>query len=119
MRAPGGRQDLLDALVARFHEAGRAVTAIHDSPGFIGQRIAAMVANLGCEMAQIGVASPDDIDKAMTLGLNYPFGPLALADAMGPRSEEHTSELQSLMRISYAVFCLKKKITTTTTIYLH
>src|SRR3546814_7199568 len=28
-----------------------------------------------------------------------------------PRSEEHTSELQSLMRISYAVFCLKKKIT--------
>src|SRR3546814_9208437 len=29
--------------------------------------------------------------------------------AVGPRSEEHTSELQSLMRISYAVFCLKKK----------
>src|SRR3546814_10056415 len=29
--------------------------------------------------------------------------------AIGPRSEEHTSELQSLMRISYAVFCLKKK----------
>src|SRR3546814_6269644 len=32
-----------------------------------------------------------------------------------PRSEEHTSELQSLMRISYAVFCLKKKKTTTQT----
>src|SRR3546814_8891233 len=32
----------------------------------------------------------------------------------GSRSEEHTSELQSLMRISYAVFCLKKKKTTTT-----
>src|SRR3546814_4709154 len=31
------------------------------------------------------------------------------------RSEEHTSELQSLMRISYAVFCLKKKKNTTTT----
>src|SRR3546814_6104763 len=31
-----------------------------------------------------------------------------------PRSEEHTSELQSLMRISYAVFCLKKKYTTKT-----
>src|SRR3546814_5232209 len=31
-----------------------------------------------------------------------------------PRSEEHTSELQSLMRISYAVFCLKKKKTKTT-----
>src|SRR3546814_7373387 len=32
-----------------------------------------------------------------------------LRDALGIRSEEHTSELQSLMRISYAVFCLKKK----------
>src|SRR3546814_3458611 len=35
----------------------------------------------------------------------------------GPRSEEHTSELQSLMRISYAVFCLKKKKTTNATRY--
>src|SRR3546814_1584225 len=34
--------------------------------------------------------------------------------ASGHRSEEHTSELQSLMRISYAVFCLKKKPTTST-----
>src|SRR3546814_3359682 len=34
---------------------------------------------------------------------------LCLADAPAARSEEHTSELQSLMRISYAVFCLKKK----------
>src|SRR3546814_2330879 len=33
-----------------------------------------------------------------------------LADQIRARSEEHTSELQSLMRISYAVFCLKKKI---------
>src|SRR3546814_6015323 len=40
--------------------------------------------------------------------------PLAVSQAVVPtesfRSEEHTSELQSLMRISYAVFCLKKKI---------
>src|SRR3546814_9969228 len=35
----------------------------------------------------------------------------AIADGSYPRSEEHTSELQSLMRISYAVFCLKKKKT--------
>src|SRR3546814_9225374 len=35
-----------------------------------------------------------------------------LRNALGLRSEEHTSELQSLMRISYAVFCLKKKNTT-------
>src|SRR3546814_9889175 len=38
----------------------------------------------------------------------------AWRDAHAGRSEEHTSELQSLMRISYAVFCLKKKKTQTT-----
>src|SRR3546814_4482094 len=38
-------------------------------------------------------------------------------DAAGQRSEEHTSELQSLMRISYAVFCLKKKIPCSTQTY--
>src|SRR3546814_8470666 len=36
-------------------------------------------------------------------------GNILSADVQGERSEEHTSELQSLMRISYAVFCLKKK----------
>src|SRR3546814_5313106 len=43
--------------------------------------------------------------------------PLRVKDAaslVSPRSEEHTSELQSLMRISYAVFCLKKKTNTNT-----
>src|SRR3546814_4053143 len=44
-----------------------------------------------------------------------PDGKVGLAASVGPagevRSEEHTSELQSLMRISYAVFCLKKKTT--------
>src|SRR3546814_4591384 len=35
----------------------------------------------------------------------------AYSDALKSRSEEHTSELQSLMRISYAVYCLKKKTT--------
>src|SRR3546814_2274811 len=39
----------------------------------------------------------------------------SLSKSSEPRSEEHTSELQSLMRISYAVFCLKKKTTTHTT----
>src|SRR3546814_3570145 len=45
-------------------------------------------------------------------GNNRPAGG-ATVSASGPRSEEHTSELQSLMRISYAVFCLKKKNITT------
>src|SRR3546814_1367249 len=43
----------------------------------------------------------------VALTLTEKIGPIARE----PRSEEHTSELQSLMRISYAVFCLKKKTT--------
>src|SRR3546814_4806829 len=43
--------------------------------------------------------------------LHLTWAPLIFGGAKAPtRSEEHTSELQSLMRISYAVFCLKKKI---------
>src|SRR3546814_3228856 len=41
------------------------------------------------------------------------FDPIDIGALVGARSEEHTSELQSLMRISYAVFCLKKKHKTT------
>src|SRR3546814_4356335 len=43
------------------------------------------------------------------LDLDRPLAPAGPRDERGERSEEHTSELQSLMRISYAVFCLKKK----------
>src|SRR3546814_4243480 len=51
-------------------------------------------------------------DTALTLsqkGRGNPFDPANYGEIVKPRSEEHTSELQSLMRISYAVFCLKKK----------
>src|SRR3546814_20413677 len=48
-------------------------------------------------------------ETARLLACGIVAGPLFLAVFMIQRSEEHTSELQSLMRISYAVFCLKKK----------
>src|SRR3546814_2377490 len=47
-------------------------------------------------------------------GMKELGGPAYLAQLTGSRSEEHTSEPQSLMRISYAVFCLKKKTNTDT-----
>src|SRR3546814_2641253 len=47
----------------------------------------------------------------------YRAHPAVVSDPDGNRSEEHTSELQSLMRISYAVFCLKKKTKTHTDTY--
>src|SRR3546814_5845508 len=65
------------------------------------------------------VADPGPVPLAAHAGLaaggnRGPAPPAGLLRPVGPRrrSEEHTSELQSLMRISYAVFCLKKTNTT-------
>lgn len=84
MTAPGADAAALDAVAAAVARSGRKVTLIKDSPGFVLQRVRAMIANLGCEMAQMGLASPGDIDLAMKLGLNYPKGPFEIADEMGP-----------------------------------
>src|SRR3546814_10238572 len=59
--------------------------------------------NTGQVQARVALGTRADLDAAV-----------AAAEAAQPRSEEHTSELQSLMRISYAVFCLKKKTKQTT-----
>src|SRR3546814_7591770 len=55
-----------------------------------------------------------DAKSAIEMPIADP-GPQPAGSCDGNRSEEHTSELQSLMRISYAVFCLKTKKTTNTT----
>src|SRR3546814_2708865 len=55
------------------------------------------------------LARPVLLHRAVELAQRFDF-----VIGVPARSEEHTSELQSLMRISYAVFCLKKKNTTTT-----
>src|SRR3546814_949194 len=52
---------------------------------------------------------PEHIPVSPTVPARHIEGPQMVATWVGHRSEEHTSELQSLMRISYAVFCLKKK----------
>src|SRR3546814_7368074 len=69
------------------------------------------------ELALERVESPEDAERLRFVG-----SPTILIDGRDPfgggeesRSEEHTSELQSLMRISYAVFCLKKKKRATNT----
>lgn len=59
------------------------VTVIRDSAGFVTQRILAMIVNIGCSIAQAGTATPEDIDKAVMLGLGYPHGPLAFGDFLG------------------------------------
>src|SRR3546814_8741344 len=75
-------------------------------PTLIGRRPAAASTRLSIE----DIASGWRPGQSFFTPINYSRGALSTAPTSG-RSEEHTSELQSLMRISYAVFCLKKKIT--------
>jgi 3-hydroxybutyryl-CoA dehydrogenase len=72
-----------DAAHGLLASDGVPVTVCRDSPGFIAQRIVAMIVNIGCSIAQSRTAEPADIDKAVTLGLNYPNGPFAFGDLLG------------------------------------
>jgi 3-hydroxybutyryl-CoA dehydrogenase len=83
MTAPGADPAIRNAVAALCRKAGSTVSVIADSPGFVNQRICAMVMNLGCEIAQMNLATPDAIDTAFRFGLNYPLGPLAMAVAWG------------------------------------
>jgi 3-hydroxybutyryl-CoA dehydrogenase len=67
-----------------FAADGASVDVIHDSPGFVVQRVLAHIVNIACDIAQQCIASPADIDLAVKLGLAYPQGPLAWGDAVGP-----------------------------------
>ncbi|CUW40467.1 3-hydroxyacyl-CoA dehydrogenase [Magnetospirillum sp. XM-1] len=60
-----------------------AVSVVSDSPGLVAQRVVATIVNIGCDIAQQRIASPEDIDKAVTLGLGYPAGPLSWGDRIG------------------------------------
>ena len=73
-----------DAARGLLASDGVPVTAIGDSPGFVAQRILAMIVNIGCSIAQSRTATPEDIDKAVKLGLGYPHGPLEFGDVLGP-----------------------------------
>jgi len=84
MTTPVTRPEVRDEAHGLFASDGVAVTVIRDSPGFIAQRILAVIVNIACDIAQQRIASPDDIDLAVRLGLNYPKGPLAMGDALGP-----------------------------------
>jgi 3-hydroxybutyryl-CoA dehydrogenase len=62
---------------------GKKVVTIQDSPGFIVNRLMAPQILNAIRMVESGAATREDIDTAMTLGLNHPIGPLALADLIG------------------------------------
>jgi 3-hydroxybutyryl-CoA dehydrogenase len=72
-----------DAVVALAKRFGKTTVTSKDSPGFIVNRILIPLLNEACFALQEGLASPEDIDAAVKLGLNHPMGPLTLADFVG------------------------------------
>src|SRR3546814_10197926 len=90
----------------------RALLSVSDKAGLA--ELAAALVRHGVELVSTGgtakalrEAGHDVLDVADLTG--FPEMMDGRVKTLHPRSEEHTSELQSLMRISYAVFCLKKK----------
>jgi 3-hydroxybutyryl-CoA dehydrogenase len=71
--------------IGLFQAAGLAVYIIDDIPGMIVTRTVAMLANLAADAVASGVASAEDVEVAMRLGVNYPRGPIAWGQAWGTR----------------------------------
>jgi len=81
---PATRVDIREAAHALFARDGKAVSVIRDSGGFVTQRVLANIVNIACDICQQAICSPQDLETAVTLGLGYPMGPLAMGDLYGP-----------------------------------
>ncbi|WP_078427605.1 3-hydroxyacyl-CoA dehydrogenase [Alkalihalobacterium alkalinitrilicum] len=62
---------------------GKETVEVNEFPGFVTSRMNCLIGNEAMNMLMEGVASAEDIDKALKLGLNHPMGPLELADLVG------------------------------------
>jgi 3-hydroxybutyryl-CoA dehydrogenase len=83
VRALETSEATLQTCVEVGRRMGKEVVVIRESPGFVTSRIDAMIGNEAFYMLQEGIASAEDIDKALKLGLNHPMGPFELADMVG------------------------------------
>jgi 3-hydroxybutyryl-CoA dehydrogenase len=81
---PATRADMRDAAHALFARDGKAVSVIRDSGGFVTQRVVATIVNIAADICQQRICSPKDLETAVTLGLGYPLGPLAMGNRWGP-----------------------------------
>jgi 3-hydroxybutyryl-CoA dehydrogenase len=92
VRALETDDDTLATAVNVGHRMGKEVVVIKESPGFVTSRINAMIGNEAFYMLQEGIASAEDIDKALKLGLNHPMGPFELVDLVGLDTRLHILE---------------------------
>src|SRR3546814_3543389 len=102
-----------DVCSSDLYEVGREISVTHQPQGQLRRVSVAVALNQGSKaLSQADIAKIENLVKG-AIGFDAARGDM-VAIGQRPfvkvaRSEEHTSELQSLMRISYAVFCLKKK----------
>lgn len=82
--AHASEADLAEA-AGLFQALGKQVSVIDDVPGMIAARTIAMIIDFAVDAAARGVATPEDIDTAMRLGVNYPGGPMEWAERLGAR----------------------------------
>jgi 3-hydroxybutyryl-CoA dehydrogenase len=83
MTSPATSVAAVAAARGLFAAQGIPAWVIADSPGYVAPRVVASIVNLACEMAQQGIAAPQDIDAAVRLGLGYPAGPFEWGDRIG------------------------------------
>ncbi len=83
---PATRTDMREAAHALMARDGKAVSVIRDSAGFVSQRVVANIVNIASDICQQNICSPADLETAVTLGLGYPRGPLAMGNLYGPAS---------------------------------
>jgi 3-hydroxybutyryl-CoA dehydrogenase len=81
---PATRADMRNAAHTLFARDGKAVSVIRDSGGFVTQRVLATIVNIASDICQQQICSPTDLETAVTLGLGYPQGPLAMGNRYGP-----------------------------------
>ncbi|MCB9377759.1 MAG: 3-hydroxybutyryl-CoA dehydrogenase [Holophagales bacterium] len=76
-------QATYDAIEAATRALGKTPVEVHDSPGFVSNRVLMPMINEAIYCLYEGVGRPEAIDQVMKLGMNHPLGPLALADLIG------------------------------------
>lgn len=79
----GGAGSAVERAVAFARQLGKEPIVVRDSPGFASSRLGVVLGLEAMRMLEQGVASAEDIDKAMELGYNHPMGPLKLTDLVG------------------------------------
>ncbi|MFN8828049.1 MAG: 3-hydroxyacyl-CoA dehydrogenase family protein [Planctomycetota bacterium] len=83
VRTDATSQATIDAVTAYGKQLGKEPILVKDSPGFASSRLGVCLGLEAIRMLESGVASAEDIDKAMVLGYGHPMGPLKLTDLVG------------------------------------